>query len=390
MNFPHTMPTLSSIKKAPKKVAIIADWLTNRGGAERVIEALAEAYPEAPVYTLVYTQKHFPKLKGRLKGTFLQKLPQRLRTKHQFLLHLYPIAFESLDLSEYDIIISSSSSMAKSVKKTRADQIHICYCHSPIRYIYHAKKDYVRNYPLPLWAQPIKLVLPLVLKYIKYKDQQAVKRVDHFISNSNYIAKRIKKYYHRDATTIYPCIDTKPFLASKKTPPKEPYFFAIGRFIPYKNFDQIVQAFTKLPYKVKLGGIGPDLEKCKRIAKEANATNIEFLGFVPDEALPGLYANARAFLFPGEEDFGLTPVESMASGTPVIHYNMGGVTESVPDLAGIHYTPQTADGLIFAIESFIKKENNFDSQAIKTHAKQFDQTRFIKEIKTFVDQKTAQ
>ncbi len=368
-----------------KKVVIIADWLTNQGGAEQVIVALAEMFPKALIYTSVYSSGAIPALKkyeDRIRTTWLQKLPFIFRKKHQFLLPFFPGAFAALDLSEADIIISSSSAFAKCVKKSRDNQIHICYCHSPTRYLYHARDEYIDSYPLPWWAKPAKWVLPFILNFVTPKDLAAAKAIDYFISNSDFIGQRIKKYYDRESTTIYPCTDIEKFLKSK--PPREKtYFLALGRFIPYKKFDLLIETFKKNGLPLKLAGIGPELKRCKALAEGVD--NIEFLGFVADKELPDLYAGARGFVFPAEEDFGLTPVEAMAAGVPVIGYGKGGVTESVTSDTGLFFTSQTPKSLQKALDKFIKIEQKFSSKKIKRRAEKFSVKNFQTNLIQFLE-----
>lgn len=372
-----------------KKVVLIADWLTNQGGAEQVVTALSELFPEAPIYTSVYTQGAIPALNNKtIKGTWLQKLPAALRRKHQFLLPFLPGAFARLDLSEFDIIISSSSAFSKNVKKSRPDQMHICYCHTPTRYLYNAREEYLNSYPLPVWLKPFKFLLPALLNRLTRQDLQGAKGVDYFISNSNYIATRIKKYYGREATTIYPCTDTKQFSVKEDaTGPAQKYFLALGRFIPYKRFDLLVRTFADNGLPLKLGGVGPELERCRAMANELQATNIEFLEFVPYAQLPALYAGARAFLFPAEEDFGLTPVEAMASGVPVIAYGKGGALESVTKETGVFFDEQIPRSVQETIDEFIAVEQEFSSKKILEHAEQFSVKHFQRQILEFVESK---
>jgi glycosyltransferase involved in cell wall biosynthesis len=370
-----------------KKVAIIADWLTSRGGAEHVVFALAEIFEQVQVFTSVYNQDLFPEFqKYNVQTTFLQKLPTPIRHKHQFLLPLFPKAFQSLDLSKFDIIISSSSSgFSKCVQKTREDQIHICYCHTPVRFLYHAKDEYLHGYPLPWFAKPAKALLPQLLEKLTKIDQKAITDVDYFISNSDFVGERVKKYYHQEATTLYPGVDTTPFVEAGKKYKTHDYFFAVGRFIPYKKFDLLVQTFLKNGLPLKLGGTGPELEKCKKMVEQKNAKNIEFLGFIPYPELAQHYAQCRAFLFPAEEDFGLTPVEAMSAGTPVIYYNAGGAMESVGQAqCGLWFDYQTPQSLQSALDLFLEQESSFDRKHIQKRGQSFDVTVFKKNIEDFV------
>ena len=375
-----------------KKVVIIADWLTNQGGAEQVVTALADLFPDAPIYTSVYNKGAIPALEKRdIRGSWLQSLPAFVRRKHQFLLPFFPGAFARLDLSEFDIIISSSSAFAKNVRKTRPEQLHICYCHTPTRYLYNARQEYLESYPLPWWLKPFKGFLPKLLDRLMKQDLEGAKEVDYFISNSDFIAARIKKYYGRKAMTIYPCTDTSKFSSrDEKNTSRDGnagYFLALGRFIPYKRFDLLVETFAKNGLPLKLGGIGPELERCKRLALEKQAKNIEFLEFVPYADLPNLYAQARAFLFPAEEDFGLTPVEAMASGVPVIAFGKGGATESVVRSTGLFFEEQTPRSLQLSLDEFIQAEQEFSSKKIASHAKKFSVENFQRQILEFVESK---
>ena len=364
-----------------KRIAIVTDWLTSRGGAERVIEALADCFPEAPIYTSVYRPELFPEFAHRdVRTTFLQKLPQKLRCKHQFLLALYPSAFRHLDLSEYDIIVSSCSAFSKCLN-LQPHQKHFCYCHTPVRYLYHAEDEYRNTYPLPWFLRWVRWILPPLMMYLRRKDQKAAARVDYFIANSDYIAKRIETYYHRKSTTIYPRIDTKPFVKAAAEYPKQDYFLAIGRFIPYKKFDLLVQAFVANGLPLKLAGMGPELAYCQKLAE--GASNIEFLGFVEDEALPKLYAQARGFLFPAEEDFGITPVEAMASGTPVIYYARGGACESVVGF-GVAFENQTVDALQKGIDFLLAHERDYPPKKLIERGQEFDRIIFQKKILDFI------
>jgi glycosyltransferase involved in cell wall biosynthesis len=378
-----------------KKIALVADWLTDRGGAEHVVEAMAKTFPEAKIFTSVYHKDNFPALKKRIiHTTFLQKLPNFLRKKHQFLLPFFPFAFRLLDLDNYDIILSSSSSgFSKCVRKTRKNQIHICYCHTPIRFLYHARDEYMTDYPIPWWLKPLKIFLPFLLNYLTRIDQNAATNVDYFLSNSDFVGKRIRNFYGKNSQTIYPCIDTKPFInAGTKfqkskhfnAKNKEKYFLSVGRFIPYKKFDLLVQTFIKNKLPLKLVGSGPELEKCKYLVQSAKAKNIEFLGFVSRDRLPDIFAQARAFVFPVEEDFGLTPVEAMSAGIPVIYYQKGGATESVGKW-GIGFKKQNIKELQKGIDDFLEKEERFSKKVLSERGKIFDEKIFRKKLQDFIE-----
>ncbi len=373
-----------------KKIAIVADWLTSRGGAEHVVIALSRLFPNADIFTSVYNPVLFSEFKNRVVHTsFLQKLPKSIRNKHQFLVPFFPRAFRSFDMSEYDVIISSSSSgFSKCVRKVRSRQIHICYCHTPVRFLYHARAEYIHDYPLPWWIRPARLILPFILYFLMKRDLEAVKFVDFFVANSDFVGKRINQYYHRDSVTIYPGVQTKPFVKAFENHStwsyKDSYFLAVGRFIPYKRFDLLVETFAKNGLPLKLGGIGPDLAKCQRRAEALKADNIEFLGFVDYKKIPDLFAGARAFMFPVEEDFGLTPVEAMSAGVPIIYYNQGGARESVIKGMGVAFNTQTIQGLQRGIDDFLKHEKSFDRRTISLHGKSFDEIMFQKRFLDYV------
>lgn len=365
-----------------KKVAIVADWLTSRGGAERVVFSLATLFPEAVIFTSVFDERRFPELEKKdVRCTWLQKLPEPLRKKHQFLLPFFPRAFRKLDLSEFDVIVSSSSSgLSKCVRK-KEGATHVCYCHTPVRFLYHARDEYMRHFPLPWWGRPIRGVLPVILDWLMRVDQRAARGVDHWISNSEFVGRRIKKFYGKKSVTIYPGVETDDFAAAGDRATERGYFLAVGRMIPYKKFDLLVETFKKNGLPLKLAGRGPEFEKCKNLGQ--GAENIEFLGFVPDEDLPKLYAGARAFLFPAEEDFGLTPVEAMAAGTPVIFFDRGGATESVGDW-GIGFERQTSECLQAAVEHFLEMEKTIDRVRIKKRGVSFDEREFRKKLEDFL------
>jgi len=371
------------MKSEGKRVAIVADWLTSRGGAERVIFSLAKLFPDAVIFTSVYDSLKFPELgKREVRTTWLQKLPAFIRNKHQFLLPFYPAAFKKLDLSEFDIIITSSSSgFSKCVQKTSMKQVHICYCHTPVRFLYHAREEYVKRFPLPWWGTPIRFILPLLLHWLTKVDQRAAKMVDHWISNSDFVGKRIEEFYEERAKTLYPGVETEEFALAGQMSVKRDYFLAVGRFIPYKKFDLLIETFTKNKLPLKLAGRGPEWERCKELARDAK--NIEFLGFVPDEDLASLYAGAKAFLFPAEEDFGLTPVEAMSAGTPVIYYAKGGATESVGKW-GTPFDTQTPKSLQKAIDAFLKTENSINRDEIVERGTSFDEKNFRKKMAEFL------
>lgn len=394
------------MKEKTKKIALIFDWMDDAGGMEHVNLAMSEVFADADIYTSVYEPKKFPTLDPkRVKTTFLQQLPPKLRPKHQFLAPFMPLAFRLLNLRKYDLIISSTSSGYAQCITKRKKQTHICYCHCPVRYLYHASADYVTGYPLPKWLTPFRFLLKVMFWYLRQEDQRGAKTVDHWIANSQFIAERVQKYYSQGfVKVIYPGVKVERFycpetLASTTQSEKKisqqhknhrkrdkfsQYFLALGRFIPYKKFDLLVETFAKNRLPLKLAGTGPELEKCKQLAQKLGANNIQFLGFVPDKDLVELYRGARAFLFPAEEDFGLTPVESMACGTPVIYFASGGAVESVGNM-GVPFHEQIVESLDHALEWFIHHEDRYKAAKITTHAQSFSEKRFKRQLAVFVE-----
>lgn len=366
---------LQNYKMKNPKIAIVTDWLTNYGGAESVISAFHDLFPDAPVYTTIYKPEKMGEL-GNLKNvhtTWLNKIPF---AKHQWLLGQMPTAVEMMDLSEFDIVLSSCHSVSKGVI-TKPGTLHISYCHTPMRYAWEKWDFETRLKKFPHLMRPF---IRRQIKKIRQWDYCAAQRVDKYIANSNYIASKIKEHYSRDADVIYP-----PVLTDKFKPvanPTNDYYLAVGRLIPYKKFDLIVRTFNKSGKPLKVVGSGPDLKKLKKMAKP----NVRILGRVSDSELVELYANCRAFVFPQIEDAGIVPLEAMASGRPVIALNRGGSLDSMKEgITGIFFKEQTVESLTDAIERFEKME--FDPHKIREHAKKFDVERFKEKIQMFIEEK---
>jgi len=356
------------------RVALVHDYLNQYGGAERVLEALCQVFPKAPIYTLLYDEKKtgYAFASRRIYTSFLQKIPF-LKSHHRSFLMLMPLAIEQFDLSEFDLVFSDSASYAKGVI-TRPSTLHICYCHTPIRYAWDDSHKYIEEFGYPSF---IKKVIPFFMNYIRLWDEQAALRVDKFIANSNFVARRIKKYYHQDCEVIYPPVKTDLFYIS---PDKKDYFLLAGRFLPYKRFDLAIEAFNHLGWPLMVIGDGPERKKLQRMSN----SNIKFIGLVSDQKLKKYYAQCQAFIFPQEEDFGITAIEAMASGRPVIAYQSGGVMETVKEgITGLFFKQQTAKSLIAALKRF--RPQDFNPRIIRQYALAFDQEVFKRKIKDFVE-----
>lgn len=361
-----------------KKVAIVCDWLTNYAGAERVVAAIAEIFPDAPIYTSIYNEEKMREFKGKdVRQSFIGKL-LFAKKKHQMYITLMPYAFEGMDLDEYDLVISSSHACAKGVI-TSPDTVHVCYCHSPTRYCWDGSHAYVKNYGWYKW--PFKFYIDRKISQLRKWDRLAAERVDHFIANSKFVAGRIEKYYDRESEVIYPPVDIENFEMSKQ--PGQ-YYLALGRLIPYKRFDLLVDTFNSLGLPLYIIGDGKEFASLKAKA----ADNVKMLGFVPEGTLRNYYANARAFLFPQKEDFGITAIEAMAAGKPVIAYKAGGALETVKDgKTGIFFEEQTIGSLSEAVKKCEKmlKDGKFDPKVIRKHAETFSKERFKKEMVKFLE-----
>jgi glycosyltransferase involved in cell wall biosynthesis len=353
-------------------IALVHEWITNVAGAERVLLSLKELFPQAPIYTAVFDPEKAKPFKAfDVRTSFLQKLPL-MKSKRELLIPLTPFAFEQFDLSGYDVVISSTTVAAKGVI-TKPDTIHISYCHTPPRYLWEPDTDPRARKGKFSWLREA------TIHKMRLWDRVAADRVDEFIANSKYVAKRIKKYYGRDAVVIYPGVDTEKFTVGDPAEVKDYYLF-VSRLVDYKRCDIVVEAFNKLKLPLKVIGRGPEREKLVKMAGD----NIEFLGFLSDEDMKKYYREAKAFIFAAEEDFGIVPVEAMACGRPVIAFGKGGATESVVEgVTGTFFPEQTAESLITAVKSF--NPAKFDPLAIRKHAEKFSVARFKKEILEYVE-----
>jgi len=363
------------------RVALIHDHLAQDGGAEKVLKILAEMFPEAPIYTLLYEKKNADKyFKNRhIETSVIQKLPGGIK-HYQWYMPFMPMAVEFFDLREYDLVISDTSSFAKGVI-TSTDTLHICYCHTPTRYLW----DYTHQYINELkYNKFFKKAISLVLNYVRIWDKQAADRVDVYIANSMAVKNRIKKYYRRDSVVIYPPVEIDKFHiagSEKNNSDDGGYFLVGGRLAPYKRMDIVIEAFKKNGKKLKIFGDGVDLDRLKEIAGDSK--NIEFLGRVDDKEKAELYSRCLAFLNPQEEDFGITVIEAMASGRPVIAFGRGGAKETVIEgKTGLFLREQTPEAIVKAVEKFYNF--SWQPEEVRKQAEKFSVEKFKKEMSDFI------
>lgn len=363
------------------KVALVHDSLTVPAGGEQVLREFHELFPHAPIYTPLYKPEKFPEYKDATVITSRLNRWGFARNRHQMMIPLLPYFMEQFDLSEYDLVLSDSSAVAKGVL-TRPETVHICYCHTPMRWAWMPYLDKRAS---------SSLLRRLAAHYMRIWDVSAANRVTAWISNSNTTGARIKKFYDRVATTIYPPVHAADH--AKPSHESEDFYLTVGRLIPgnYKRTDVIIEGAKKADVKLKIVGDGPLLPSLKAMAK--GHKNIEFMGRVSNEVRDELYTKCKAFIFAAEEDAGIVPIEAMAYGKPVIAFGRGGASETVLDKkTGLHFSEQTPDSLALAIREF--EELTFDPDEIAKHAQQFSATRFRKEIlefitKTLEEQKTG-
>lgn len=360
------------------KRALVSDWLTTNAGAEKVIGAINLLYPDIDNYTLVDTLNQEDRQKvllGKNSTTsFLQDAPF-IRNNFRKFLPLFPYAIEQFDLSDYEIVLSSSHCVAKGAL-TSHEQLHICYIHTPMRYAWDMYHEYIKHSGFNKFK---KILACYFLHKIRQWDVSSALRADKFIANSNFVASRVKKIYNKKATVIYPPVDIDKFSLSKTD---DGYYLTAGRLVEYKKFDIIIKAFNNNGQKLLIAGDGQELENLKKIANK----NIEFLGKVSDAELVKIMQKAKAFVFAAKEDFGITPVEAMACGKPVIFYAFGGVCESVRDgIDGVGFYSQDEISLGEAIKKFEKNIDDFKPEKIRLRALEFSKDSFMsnleKEIK---------
>ncbi|MFA6973230.1 MAG: glycosyltransferase [Parcubacteria group bacterium] len=360
------------------KIALVHDYLVQNGGAEKVLECFTELFPCAPIYTLLYAPElMYGAFEGKnIKTSFLQNFPFST-SKHRIFPQFMPMAIEQFDFSDFDIVLSDSSSFAKGII-TAPETLHICYMHTPMRFAWDDCQKYTRDF---YFSKIIKKIIPFVMNYVRVWDRVSADRPDKLIANSNFIARRIKKYYKRESIVIHPPIETQKFYVS---PEHDDYFLMVGRFMAYKRFDIVIEAFNQLGLPLKIIGRGPEKKRLEKIAK----TNIEFLGRVDDAKLADYFSKARAFIFPQEEDFGLTAIEAMASGRPVIAFRGGDIPEHIEEgRTGMFFETQTAADIVAAIGRF--KDADFDPAYIRGTALKFDRELFKSKIKDYIETELA-
>lgn len=367
---------------AAPRIALVHHWLTSPGGGERVLYTLHQMYPDAPIYTTAYIPQKFPEFAGAdVRTTFLNKIPL-LKRKHQLFPMFLGLPFKTLNLDEFDLVISSCAAEAKYVRKGPG-ALHICYCHTPVRYYWSDYEWRLDHLPFGPFNWLARLVFPVLVRPLRRIDYAAAQKVDKFIANSQHIQRRITRYYHRDSEVIYPPVETKRLSGLKRQ--VQDYYLIVGRQVASKRLDLAVDAFNELGLPLKVVGVGEDIAVQKPRAK----ANIEFLGRVSDEERDRLLAGAKGFVFPPEEDFGLTPIEAMAAGCPVIAYASGGALEYVVEgVTGTFFHEQTPEALVEAVRRF--EGMKFEEEPIRTRANAFDESVFVEKMRVFVDQAWAE
>jgi glycosyltransferase involved in cell wall biosynthesis len=368
--------------EASMRVAVVHEWMVSRAGSERVLEAILEVVPDADLYSIADflppTERAF--LKGRaVRTSFIQHLPMA-RRRHRLYLPLAPLAAEQIDLSAYDLVISSSHAVAKGVI-SRPGQLHLSYVYTPSRYAWDLQEQYLRQSELRGLRSA---AARLLLHYFRLWDVCAANRVDSFATLSHFVAQRIRKTYRREAQVIYPPVDVDGFSLSET---KDDFYLTVSRLVPYKRIDLLVDAFTRMPRrKLVVIGDGPEL---KRIRARAGA-NVTLMGHQPFEVVRDRMQRARAFIFAAEEDFGIAPLEAQACGTPVIAYGRGGTTETIVEAeTGLFFYEQSAEAVTEVIERFERSAGAFDPRACRRNAERFRPERFRKEFRKFLDEEWA-
>ena len=362
------------------RIAIVHYWLVGMRGGEKVLEEMCRLYPQAVIFTHVFDAARTSELIKRhdIRTTFIDGLPFAKRMYQRYL-PLMPMALEELDLTGFDLVLSSEAGPAKGVI-THPDSLHICYCHSPMRYLWDQYPVYRSNA-----GRLTRLVMSLTMPWLRGWDAASAARVDRFVANSSFVARRIGKSWRREAAVIFPPVDLDAFAVEPE--PSRDFYLVAGQLVPYKRLDLAVEACTRLGRRLVVVGTGSEAARLRAIA----GPTVEFRGWTADDELRRLYGNCRALLFPGEEDFGIVPLEAMASGRPVIAFASGGALDTVVEgETGCFFARQTADDLAGAIRRFERDEACFDPAAIRAHAQGFGREVFRARLKSFVDQSLAE
>jgi glycosyltransferase involved in cell wall biosynthesis len=372
-------------EKKELKIALVHDFLVEFGGAERVLRVLSEMFPKAPIYTLVYDRKNFPgwMRSRKVETSFLQKWPKFFHKRKKWLLPFLPVAPETFNLRNFDLVISSSGAWSKGIV-TRLDTIHVAYLHSPMRFAWDMHGEYLQQQKKG-WL--VNFFSWFILNYIRLWDFEAANRPDYLIANSEYTKKRIRKYYNREASVIYPPVsalrgqDSKGVVALPDSLDKK-YFLVVSRLSPYKKIDIVIEAFNKLELPLIVVGTGEQEKYLKSIAEK----NIKFLGFLSEEKLSKIYAGARAFIFPSLDDFGIAPVEAMLWGVPVLGIRSGGLKEILLEgETGEFFDFATAELVADGVRRFLENENQYDEKLIKARAAEFSEEKFKKKLMDFIE-----
>ncbi|HAR99753.1 MAG: Glycosyl transferase group 1 [Candidatus Moranbacteria bacterium GW2011_GWC2_37_73] len=358
------------------RIAFVHDYLVQYGGAERVLECLTELYPYAPIYTILHNKDamHGVFEDKRIYTSYLQNFPFARRWHRIFPL-LMPPAIEQFDFSAYDVVVSDSSSYAKGII-TGPKTLHICYMHTPMRYAWDDCQKYTRDFYFP---RLIKKLIPFAMNYIRLWDKVSADRVDVFIANSNFVARRIQKYYRKDSTVIHPPVDTNNF-SVQVSDSNEKFFLMVGRLIAYKRHSVAIRAFNEMKLPLKIIGRGPELKRLQKIA----GPTIEFLGRVDDEELKKHYSKCQAVIFPQEEDFGIVAIEALACGKPLIAFRGGDIPEHMEEgKMGVFFDKQNKEDIIDAVQRFEKL--SFDANYIRSKVLKFDREIFKEKMKKFIE-----
>src|SRR5947207_1849994 len=356
------------------RVALVHDWLTGMRGGERCLEVFCELFPDADLFTLLHVPGSVSPVieRRRIVTSFLQRLP-RAAERYRYYLPLFPAAMRGFDFSAYDLVLSSSHAVAKAARRRRG-ATHVCYCFTPMRYVWDRYDDYFgARAPLAL-----RLAMPPIAAALRRWDRRTSARVDRFVAISRFVAGRIRRVWDREADVIHPPVDAARFTLAE--PARRDYYLVVGALVPYKRIDLAVAAATPMRRRLLVVGSGPD---ARQLAATAGPT-VEFLGWRSDTEIAGLYARCRALLFPPLEDFGIVPLEAMAAGRPVVAYGVGGATETVVGLdtpgdappTGVFFAEQRVDALMEAMATLERNEHRFEAKALRTHAEKFDRPMF--------------